>query len=138
MAIEFLLVTFPDQRAVLADGAGVGFTNHILMLPGDEYDIALEGNSCAPASRVIALAGTSIVKPMVVAFDLVTAAAVSRSSVPAPMEADVTEAMAPVAKRSRAPKRSGANARSQASTRPTSKMAAAAAVNPGKQAKKDA
>lgn len=138
MAIEYLLVTFPEQRAVLADGAGVGFTNHILMLPGDEYDITLEGNSCAPASRVVALAGTSIIKPMVVAFDLVTAAAVARISLPAPMEANVAEAMTPAAKRSRAPNRSGANARSKAGTRPTSKMANAAAVKTGKRAKKDA
>jgi len=28
MAIEYLLVTYPDQREVLADGAKVGPTNH--------------------------------------------------------------------------------------------------------------
>jgi hypothetical protein len=138
MAIEFLLVTFPDQRAVLADGAGVGFTNHILMLPGDEYEIMLEGNSCAPASQVITLAGTSIIKPMVVAFDLVTAAADALNSVPTPMEADSTEAMTSVAKRSRAPNLSNANTRSKASTRPTNTISDAAAVNTGKQAKKNA
>jgi hypothetical protein len=42
MAIQYLLVTYPEQRAVLADGTGVGFTNHTLMLPADEYVITLD------------------------------------------------------------------------------------------------
>ena len=68
MAIQFLLVTFPEPRAVLADGAGVGFTNHILMLPSDEYEITLDGNACVPVSQDVGLTGTSMVKPMVVTF----------------------------------------------------------------------
>jgi len=68
MAIEYLLVTFPEQRAVLADGAGVGFTNHILMLPTDEYLITLEGSGYEPPSQDVALVGTSMVKPMVLVF----------------------------------------------------------------------
>ena len=68
MAIQFLLVTFADSRPVLADGAGVGFTNHILMLPGDEYEITLGGSGYAPASQNIALAGSSMIKPMVIGF----------------------------------------------------------------------
>ena len=75
MAVQFLLVTFPEQLAVLADGAGVGFTNHVLMLPSDEYEITLDGNACVPASQDVALTGTSIVKPMVIAFAPATAAA---------------------------------------------------------------
>lgn len=68
MAIEFMLVTFPEARAVLADGAGVGFTNHILMLPSDEYEITLGGNGCVPVSQNVQLGGTSMVKPLVVTF----------------------------------------------------------------------
>ena len=68
MAIEYLLVTYPEQRAVLADGNGVGFTNHTLMLPTDEYLITLDGGGYQPASQDIALSGTSLVKPMVIAF----------------------------------------------------------------------
>ena len=68
MAIEYLLVTYPEQRAVLADGNGVGFTNHTLMLPTDEYLITLGGGGYQPASQDIALSGTSLVKPMVIAF----------------------------------------------------------------------
>jgi hypothetical protein len=68
MAIQYLLVTYPEQRAVSADGAGVGFTNHVLMLPSDEYVITLAGSGYQPASRDIVLAGTSLVKPLVIAF----------------------------------------------------------------------
>ena len=75
MAIQFLLVTFPEERAVLADGAGAGFTNHILMLPSDEYEITLGGNATVPASQDVVLTGTSMVKPLVVAFAPATAPA---------------------------------------------------------------
>ena len=68
MAIEFLLVTYPEQRAVLADGNRVGFTSHTLMLPTDEYLITLEGGGYMPSSQDVPLAGTSLVKPMVISF----------------------------------------------------------------------
>ena len=93
MAIEYLLVTYPEQRAVLADGNGVGFTNHTLMLPTDEYLITLDGGGCQPPSQDIALSGTSLVKPMVISFTPVspvaaaatppTAGAASRAARPA-------------------------------------------------------
>ena len=57
---------------MLADGAGVGFTNHILMLPGDEYEITLGGSGYSPASQNIALAGTSMIKPIVIGFSPLT------------------------------------------------------------------
>ena len=68
MTIQYLLVTFPEQCNVLADGAAVGVTNHVLMLPGDEYEITLSSGNCSPTNQDIALVGTSLVKPMVVAF----------------------------------------------------------------------
>jgi hypothetical protein len=68
MAIQYLLVIFPDQRAVLADEEGVGFTNHTLMLPADEYVITLEGEGYQPANQDVVLSGTSIVKPKVIVF----------------------------------------------------------------------
>jgi len=68
MVIQYLLVTYPEQRAVLVDGAGVGFTNHTLMLPADEYSITLDGSGYQPASQQVVLSGTSLVKPKVVAF----------------------------------------------------------------------
>jgi hypothetical protein len=82
MAIEYLLVTFPEQRAVLADGNGVGFTNHTLMLPTDEYLITLGGTGYQPPSQDIALSGTSLVKPMVIAFTLPGAPAARPPSPP--------------------------------------------------------
>ncbi|MBB1076407.1 hypothetical protein HUU62_18525 [Rhodoferax sp. 4810] len=129
MAIEFLLVTFPEQRAVLADGAGVGFTNHILMLPGDEYEITLEGNTCAPASQVIALSGTAMVKPMVIAFDLLAPAALARSGAPAPMVSDVKPAKPAAAKKARAPVKSAATPRKKTGKK-TSKKPAPQASKP--------
>ncbi len=68
MVIQYLLVTFPEQRAVLVDGAGVGFTNHTLMLPADEYTVTLDGGGCRPLSQQVVLGGTSIIKPKVIAF----------------------------------------------------------------------
>jgi hypothetical protein len=137
MAIEYLLVTFPEQRAVLADDAGVGFTNHTLMLPGDEYTITLEGGGCRPAAQVIALAGTSIVKPMVVAFASVpaVASAGSASDLPAPLEADVSATMGSVVRSMRKPSTAGSGARPRPGTKSTAKTAA---FKPSRKAKKNA
>jgi hypothetical protein len=68
MAIQYLLVCYPERRAVLADGEGVGFTNHTLMLPADEYVITLDGSGYLPAKQDVVLSGTSIVKPKVIVF----------------------------------------------------------------------
>ena len=84
MAIEYLLVTYPEQRAVLADGNGVGFTNHTFMLPTDEYLITLDGGGYQPPSQDIALSGTSLVKPMVISFAPTSPVAAAPSSAAAP------------------------------------------------------
>jgi hypothetical protein len=68
MSVEFLLVVFAEERAVLADGKKVGFTNHTLMLPTNEYDIALDGGGYTPTSMDIDLVGTTVVQPKVVTF----------------------------------------------------------------------
>jgi archaellum component FlaF (FlaF/FlaG flagellin family) len=68
MSLEYLLVVFPEQRSVLADGDAVGVTNHMLMLPADEYTITLDGAATQPPSCDVILAGTSVVKPKVVSF----------------------------------------------------------------------
>ncbi len=80
MAIQYLLVTFPQSRAVNADGAAVGITNHVLILPADEYTITLDGGGYTPASQDIVLSGTSIVKPMVVAFQATSSTSTNTSS----------------------------------------------------------
>jgi hypothetical protein len=68
MSIEYLLVAFPQDRAVLADGDKVGVTNHILMLPANEYEITLDGGGCMPLSQDVTLTGTSVVRPKVINF----------------------------------------------------------------------
>lgn len=66
--IEFLLVVYPDECPVLADGDRVGFTNHTLMLPPNEYSISLDGVDTKPESQDVVLAGTSVVRPKVISF----------------------------------------------------------------------
>lgn len=68
MSLEYLLVVFPVQRSVLADGDQVGVTNHTLMLPANEYTITLDGPATQPPSQDVVLAGTSVVRPKVVTF----------------------------------------------------------------------
>jgi len=71
MSLEFLLVVFPEtapQRVVLADGDKVGFTNHTLMLPADEYQITLEGDKTEPPLQDVVLTGTSVMRPKVIIF----------------------------------------------------------------------
>jgi hypothetical protein len=68
MAIEYLLVKYPEQRAVLADGEQVGCTNRTLMLPEDEYSITLDGDGYHPARQDVVLCGTSVEAPLVVFF----------------------------------------------------------------------
>jgi hypothetical protein len=81
MSIQYLLVNYLDQRAVLADGVDVGFTNHTFMLPADEYIITLAGDGYQPSSRDVVLGGTSMVKPMVISFVPAAAAAAKATSV---------------------------------------------------------
>ncbi|MBV8889200.1 MAG: hypothetical protein JO305_05975 [Alphaproteobacteria bacterium] len=68
MSVEYLLVVYKEDRDVLADGDRVGVTNHILLLPPDEYIITLSGDDYAPPDQTVALAGTSIVRPQVIVF----------------------------------------------------------------------
>jgi hypothetical protein len=68
MSMEFLLVTFKESRTVLADGDPVGVTNRVLLIPANEYDITLSGDSYAPQKQTITVMGTSIMHPAVAAF----------------------------------------------------------------------
>jgi len=68
VSLEFMLVTFPEERTVQANGANVGFTNHTLMLPADEYTVTLSGAGYAPPSQDIVLTGTTVMQPKVVIF----------------------------------------------------------------------
>ena len=138
MAIQYLLVTFSEQRSVLADGVGVGFTNHIMMLPGDEYEITLGGDGYLPASKDIALAGTSIVKPLVIGFVPTTSATGAPRNVPSPAVADAKERPAALPKTLHPSTRAGANVRGKTGTKTSVENARAAAARPDAKSKKDA
>jgi hypothetical protein len=99
LMLEFLLVTFPEERAVLADDQRVGWTNHMIMIPADEYTITLDGGGCSPDSVDVVIAGTSIMRPKVVAF--VVPAAIA-ASVPAASPRSVSAANATAAPATRA------------------------------------
>ena len=75
MAVQYLFVSFTQARKVLADGRSVGQTNTLLMLPGDEYEITLDGAGYEPASHDIALNGTSIDQPLTITFTAAAAVA---------------------------------------------------------------
>jgi PEGA domain len=68
MSVEYLLVSFPEDRDVLADGDRVGVTNHTILITANEYTITLGGDGYAPTSQDVVVAGTSIMRPLVVAF----------------------------------------------------------------------
>ena len=68
MSIQYLLVTFAEDRTVLADGLSVGVTNHTIMLPANEYTISLSGSGFKPASQEAVLNRTSVMKPLVISF----------------------------------------------------------------------
>jgi hypothetical protein len=80
MSVEYLLVTFPEDRDVLADGDRVGVTNHTILITANEYTITLSGDDYVPTSQDVVVAGTSIMRPLVVAF---TAAATAAGAVAA-------------------------------------------------------
>jgi transposase len=77
MSVEYLLVTFPEDRDVLADGDRVGVTNHTILISANEYVISLNGAGYAPTSQDVVVAGTSIMRPMVVAFTPAAAGSVA-------------------------------------------------------------
>jgi hypothetical protein len=68
MSVEYLLVSYTDDRDVLADGDRVGVTNHTILLPADEYIITLSGDGYAPPNQTVVVAGTSIMRPKVITF----------------------------------------------------------------------
>jgi ABC-type amino acid transport substrate-binding protein len=74
MSVEYLLVSFPEDRDVLADGDRVGVTNHTILITANEYTITLSGDDYVPTSQDVVVAGTSIMRPLVVVFRAAAAA----------------------------------------------------------------
>lgn|GEM_PF-1071951 len=71
MGMQYLLVIFPQDCAVLADGSGVGNTNRVLMLPAGEYEITLDSNGHTPLTQDAILDGTSLNNPLVINFQVI-------------------------------------------------------------------
>jgi PEGA domain-containing protein len=68
MSVEYLLVTYAHDRDVLVDGERVGVTNHTILIQPNEYIITLSGDGYVPPGQTVVVAGTSIMRPKVVAF----------------------------------------------------------------------
>src|SRR5271154_1508577 len=86
MSVEYLLVTFPDDRDVLADGDRVGVTNHTILITANEYTITLSGDDYVPTSQDVVVAGTSIMRPLVVVFRAAAAAVAAGAVAAAPAD----------------------------------------------------
>jgi hypothetical protein len=68
MSLQYLLVSFPESRNVLADGVPVGVTNRILLIAAGIYTITLDGAPTNPASQDVTLTSTTVASPAVVTF----------------------------------------------------------------------
>lgn len=97
----------------------MGVTNHVLLLPGDEYEITLSSGNCSPTSQDIALVGTSLVTPMVVAFavaeSLVAAAAKTIRVPTAPVDLAASAAVASLLRTAKAAPKLGRKTRGKQS-----------------------
>jgi hypothetical protein len=68
VSVEYLLVSYKEDRDVLADGDSVGITNSTIILQANEYIITLSGDGYEPPSQIVVVAGTSKELPKVVKF----------------------------------------------------------------------
>jgi len=57
-----------DDRIVRANDVAVGVTNHMIVLPPNDYEITLAGDGFAPPTQDIELYGTSLARPCVLVF----------------------------------------------------------------------
>jgi hypothetical protein len=67
---EYLLVSFPQPRKVLLNGAARGNTNELLFLEGGKYTVSLEPPpDFTPPEQEIDLRNTSTMNPLAVEFE---------------------------------------------------------------------
>jgi hypothetical protein len=70
MAMEFVIVRFPESRTVLIDGEEGGFTNEILRINEGTHNFKLDGpKDYQPAWRRPTVTGTNPNAPMEVNFE---------------------------------------------------------------------
>lgn len=67
--MEYLLVTFREERDVVIDGVAAGLTNHLVALAPGTYTISLAGKlDFSPQERTVVVQGTSPLDPQEVLF----------------------------------------------------------------------
>ncbi|HUF19536.1 MAG TPA: PEGA domain-containing protein [Burkholderiales bacterium] len=67
--MEYVIVSFPTNRFVYIDGEKGGITNDVLRVEAGTHDFDL-GNlrNYKPGSREVAVTGTTVLKPLKIAF----------------------------------------------------------------------
>jgi hypothetical protein len=71
MAMQYLIVRFPEDRGVMVDGRPAGTTNAVMAVEEGTCSISLEGaHDFSPASQTITIADTaSFVDPKEITFE---------------------------------------------------------------------
>jgi len=78
--MEFLIVLFPEQRAVWVDDALQGWTNTVLQLEAGQHDVTLgPPMNYSPILQRVLLENTSPLDPYRVAFHQLPASAIRPS-----------------------------------------------------------
>lgn len=67
--MEYVIVSYPTNRSVYIDGEKGGITNDVLRVEAGTHDFDL-GNlkNYTPATLEVAVTGTTVLKPMSIAF----------------------------------------------------------------------
>lgn len=67
--MEYVKVTYPTDRLVRIDGESSGYTNDVLRVDAGThiFDLGPLANY-SPASRQVAVSGTTVLRPLVVPF----------------------------------------------------------------------
>ena len=66
--MEYIYVTFSEQRIVLVDGLACGNTNDTIGVQRGTHTITLSGDPTTPFSQLITVINTSYVTPMKIEF----------------------------------------------------------------------
>jgi hypothetical protein len=67
--MEFMLVTYPQERDVLIDGVAAGITNQLITLEAGTYTVSLEGPAdFFPGEQTVVVVDTAPLDPLEVVF----------------------------------------------------------------------
>lgn len=69
MAMEFVLVTYPEDRTVYVDGEDNGPTNEVMRVDSGTHDFDLgDSKDYTPDNYHVQVTGTSALEPLTLAF----------------------------------------------------------------------